>query len=416
MGRDHPQGPVPIHKHGLPDKNTDTSRRGPREDSIARSVDAHSRSLSPMSAAAMNSVKLVTNKDDYDEPKATQTPSKPSSKPSMDSMKVEKQRSIGNISGGNGTNAENRSNATPSTPVDSRLGIPRVSSVRMISAEFGGTKNYSPNIPIAEDNGGGSNGGTPNGQWSSAVGRANLGKSGRVIERLMGENDMLKRDLQIERLHLEEARQAVKMTEERIDVIETDYEGRLHDAAINKTLLKKRERQLADIKDHIDAEKRRADEAVERERTWREAMEKLETESKQKVDEAANYALLMEGRYRALTSHWKEQGEVVDRTVRKLGGEMTALVQERLRDGERLDALQQLCNEQRENLARLQEENKTIAETSKAHRDEQDASLAGIRAKAHAQEKANEDTLAETKAALHKLKWALGVNKNVGTD
>jgi vacuolar-type H+-ATPase subunit I/STV1 len=125
---------------------------------------------------------------------------------------------------------------------------------------------------------------------------------------------------------------------------------------------------------------------------------------------------LMEGRYRALTSHWKEQGEVVDRTVRKLGGEMTALVQERLRDGERLDALQQLCNEQRENLARLQEENKTIAETSKAHRDEQDASLAGIRAKAHAQEKANEDTLAETKAALHKLKWALGVNKNVGTD
>lgn len=373
-----------------------------------------------MSAAAMNSVKLVTNKDDYDDgPNVGQTPSKPSSKPSIDSMKVEKQRGGGNnnaSAGGNGTHTENRSNATPSTPVDSRLGIPRVSSVRMISAEFGGTKNYPPNIPIAEDNGGGSNGSTPNGQWSSAVGRANLGKSGRVIERLMGENDMLKRDLQIERLHLEEARQAVKMTEERINVIETDYEGRLHDAAINKTLLKKRERQLADIKDHIDAEKRRADEAVERERTWREAMERLETESKHKVEEAANYALLMEGRYRALTSHWKEQGEVVDRTVRKLGGEMTELVQERLRDGERLDALQQLCNEQRENLARLQDENKTIAETSKAHRDEQDASLASIRTKARAQEKANEDTLAETQKALDKLKWALGVNMTRGAD
>ncbi|OBT53800.1 hypothetical protein VE04_05666 [Pseudogymnoascus sp. 24MN13] len=369
-----------------------------------------------MSAAAMNSVKLVTNKDDDD---VGQPLYKPSSKPSMDSMKVEKQRSAGNNNagtGGNGTNTENRPNATPSTPVDSRLGIPRVSSVRMISAEFGGTKNYPPNIPIAEDNGRGGYASTTTGQWSSAVGRANLGKSGRVIERLMGENDMLKRDLQIERLHLEEARQAVIMTEERINVIETDYEGRLHDAAINKTLLKKRERQLADIKDHIDAEKRRADDAVDRERTWREAMERLEIESKQKVDEAANYALLMEGRYKALTSHWKEQGEVVDRTVRKLGGEITGLVQERLRDGERLDALQQLCNEQRENLARLQDENKTIAETSKAHRDEQDASLAGIRTKALAQEKANEETLAETKEALHKLKWALGVNKNRDTD
>lgn len=373
-----------------------------------------------MSAAAMNSVKLVTSRDGQDDGLDVGQPlSKPSSKTSLDYVKVEKQRGGGNnnaSAAGNGTSTENRPNVTPSTPVDSRLGIPRVSSVRMISAEFGGTKNYPPNIPIAEDNGGGSNGSTPNGQWSSAVGRANLGKSGRVIERLMGENDMLKRDLQIERLHLEEARQAVKMTEERINVIETDYEGRLHDAAINKTLLKKRERQLADIKDHIDAEKRRADEAVERERTWRDAMETLEKEAKKKVDEAANYALMMEGRYKALTSHWKEQGEVVDRTVRKLGGEITGLVQERLRDGERLDALQQLCNEQRENLARLQEENKTIAETSKAHRDEQDASLAGIRAKARAQEKANEDTLAETKEALDKLKWALAVHKNKNGD
>jgi len=229
----------------------------------------------------------------------------------------------------------------------------------------------------------------------------------------MGENDMLKRDLQIERLHAEEARQAVKMTEERIDAINTDYEGRLHDAAINKTLLKKRERQLADLKGHIDAERHRADEAIERERGWREAMEKMEAETKRKVEEATNYAMLMEGRYKALTSHWKEQGEVVDRAVRKLSGEISGLLQERVKDGDRLDTLQQLCNEQREALARLEDENRRIAQASEAYKAEQDASLLSIKTRTREQEKANEDALAETQKVLGELKWALGVKRNV---
>lgn len=366
----------------------------------------------------MNSVKLVTHRDDTENGgDAGLFPSK--SLPEV--AVVEKQKTDSNIANpiGSGTNTDNRSNGLSpvSSPPPERLVLPRVntttsiSSVRMISAEFGGTKAYS-NIQLSEDSSA-SNGGPSPQQWSSAVGRANLGKSGRVIERLMGENDMLKRDLQIERLHAEEARQAVKMTEERIDAINTDYEGRLHEAAINKTLLKKRERQLADLKDNVDAERHRADSAIERERGWREAMEKMEAETKRKVEEATNYAMLMEGRYEALTSHWKEQGKIVDRAVRKLSGEISSLLQERVKDGDRLDALQQLCNEQREALARLEEENRGIAQASEAYKAELDASLVSIKTTTREQEKANEDALAETRKVLGELKWALGVKKNV---
>lgn len=365
----------------------------------------------------MNSVKLVTHRDDTESGGDVQPPSKTS--PEFMASEIQNAGDNHPSVVVNGTNSDNRSNGlSPLSPSSGeRSAIPRVgttpglSSVRMISAEFGGTKSYS-NIPIVEDNP--ASGGSASPQpWSSAVGRANLGKSGRVIERLMGENDMLKRDLQIERLHAEEARQAVKMTEERIDAINTDYEGRLHDAAINKTLLKKRERQLADLKDHMDAERHRADEAVERERGWREAMEKMDIEAKQKVDDASNYAMLMEGRYNALTSHWKEQEEAVNRTVRNLSGEISALVQERMRDGERLDALQQLCNEEKEALARLEEENRRIAQVSEAYKAEQDASLVSIRTRARDQEKANEDVLVEAQRVLGELKWALGVKRNV---
>jgi hypothetical protein len=85
---------------------------------------------------------------------------------------------------------------------------------RTISSEFGPTRAYSnTNLPTTEENPE-----SPSAsQWSAAVGKANLGKSGRVIERLMGENDMLKRDLNIERLRAEESNQAAKMAEAKME-------------------------------------------------------------------------------------------------------------------------------------------------------------------------------------------------------
>jgi len=285
-----------------------------------------------------------------------------------------------------------------------------LSSVRTISSEFGTTKSY-PNFPIAEDATANAEVGSP--QWSSAVGRANLGKSGRVIERLMSENDMLKRELQIERLKADELKQAVKMAEGKMEALSSEYEGKLHDAAVNKTLLKRRERQLAELKAQIDGERSRAESAVERERGWREAKEKSEIESKQIVEEATNFALLMEGRNNALSSHWKEQGALVDSTVTKLQLEITALMDDRRSDCTRMDSLQDICNQQSNSLLRLEAEKEAIVEAFGRYKAEQESSLHNIKARAREQETANEETLAETKKVLGELKWALGVNKHV---
>jgi chromosome segregation ATPase len=290
---------------------------------------------------------------------------------------------------------------------------------RAISSEFGPTRAYNNStLHTPEDTSASTNGlsTSPNlgqGQWSSAVGRANLGKSGRVIERLMGENDMLKRDLNIERLRAEESKQAVKMAEGKMEALAAEYDGKLHDAAINKTLLKRRERQLADLKSQIDGEKERADKAVERERGWREAMERLEVESKRKVEEAQTFASLMEGRNKAMTSHWKEQGAEVNRTVGKLRKEIEALVQERRNDDSRMNMLQGLCDQQAEQFTSLQREKDGIQAAFENYKVAQDDALKGIKERARAQEDANEEALKETHRVLGELKWALGVKKNV---
>jgi len=286
-----------------------------------------------------------------------------------------------------------------------------LSSVRTLSAEFGHTKTYA-NFPISEDNT--ANGGTLSPpQWSSAVGKANLGKSGRVIERLMGENDMLKRELQIERLRAEESKKDVNMAQSKMAQMQSEYDGRLHEASVNKTLLKRRERQLADAKAQIDGEKHKADAAVERERGWREAMEETERKTKLEVEKATSFALMMEGRNTALTSHWKDQGAMVESSVKKLGAEISALNLERKQDFERMNSLQDVCNQQSAMLTALGAEKNAIAEAFSNYKAAQESLLKDVKQHMADQEKANEEKLAETQRVLGELKWALGVKTNV---
>lgn len=278
---------------------------------------------------------------------------------------------------------------------------------RTISSEFGPTRAYSnTNLPSTEE-------GYESSSWSAAVGKANLGKSGRVIERLMGENDMLKRDLNIERLRAEESNQAAKMAEAKMETLTNDYETRLHDAAVNKTLLKRRERQVADYKAQVDVEKQKTAAAVDSEREWRDEMERLRAECKDKVGEAQLHAALMEGRNKSMTSHWDDQGAEVDRSVAKMSKRISEIILERKKDDGKINMLNSLCEQQAEQLRLLELEKDGINAAFEAYKKQQEDMLKNIKTKAAAQEKENEEILKESKRVLGELRWALGVKKNV---
>ena len=61
----------------------------------------------------------------------------------------------------------------------------------------------------------------PNQTWDSTIGKAGLGKTGRVINKLVSDNEALKRDIKIERLKAEEAKQASKLTEDKMERLRT---------------------------------------------------------------------------------------------------------------------------------------------------------------------------------------------------
>lgn len=265
-----------------------------------------------------------------------------------------------------------------------------------------------------EPSGGASEGGDqPDGQWDSTIGKAGLGKTGRVINKLVSDNDALKRDLQIERLRAEESKQAAKLIEDKMERLVSEYEGRLLEANVAKTLLARKERQVESLQSAVELEKRKTEAAMQRERNWRDELEKVQSQSAVQVEEATAYATLMEGRYNTISSHWKNQGEEVGRAMSKMRHKIRNIVEERRHDDVKIQTLRDLCEQQDSNITQLWREKEAIARKFEEYKQLQDDDLRDIRTNAKAREEEQERILEESREALNKLNWALNVKKNV---
>ncbi|KPM33876.1 hypothetical protein AK830_g12696 [Neonectria ditissima] len=249
--------------------------------------------------------------------------------------------------------------------------------------------------------------------WDSTIGKAGLGKTGRVINKLVSDNEALKRDIKIERLRAEESKQAARLVEDKMDRMISDYESRLLEANVTKTLLARKERQVETLTANVDAEKQKTLSALEREKNWKEEMEKMKADTTVQVDEATNYAQLMEGRYNSISSHWRDQGDEVKRATSKLKIQIDELVEERQKDDDKIQTLRELCDQQDGNIKQLRHEKDEIASMFEEYKKAQEDGLKDIKTKAKSREDEQEQLLKEARDTLAKLKWALKVKENV---
>jgi len=146
---------------------------------------------------------------------------------------------------------------------------------------------------------------------------------------------------------------------------------------------------------------------------WKDEMETARADAKRQVEEATNHAALCEGRYNAISSHWKDQGEEVRRAMGRVRGEVQALVVERKKDDEKIGTLRELCDQQDGNIRELERQKEEILAQFERYKAEQEEGLAGIKRKAEEREREQERTLQEAKEVLDKLRWALSVKEKI---
>ncbi|UKZ51784.1 hypothetical protein TrVGV298_005548 [Trichoderma virens] len=250
-------------------------------------------------------------------------------------------------------------------------------------------------------------------QWDSTIGKAGLGKTGRVINKLVSDNDALKREIKIEKLRAEEAKQAAKLVEDKMERMISEYEGRLLEANVTKTLLARKERQVETLLATVDTEKKKAVAAQELERNWRDEMENAKRDAKRQADDATSYAQLMEGRYNAISSHWRDQGDEVNKAIATIKTEITTIVDERKSDDDKIQTLRDLCEQQDSNIQKLRREKEDIARLFEEYKKAQEENLKDIKENARKTEAEQQRILEESRETLNKLRWALNVKANV---
>ncbi|UKZ63224.1 uncharacterized protein TrAtP1_004453 [Trichoderma atroviride] len=250
-------------------------------------------------------------------------------------------------------------------------------------------------------------------QWDSTIGKAGLGKTGRVINKLVSDNEALKREIKIEQLRAEEAKQAAKLVEDKMERMISDYESRLLEANVTKTLLARKERQVETLMATVDTEKKKTVAAQELERNWRDEMEKVKHDAKTQVDDATSYAQLMEGRYNAISSHWRDQGDEVNKAISTIKTEINTIVDERKSDDDKIQTLRDLCEQQDSNIQKLRREKEDIARLFEQYKETQESDLKDMKENAKKTEEEQQRLLDEARETLHKLRWALNVKENV---
>ncbi|KAI1170261.1 hypothetical protein F4777DRAFT_569976 [Nemania sp. FL0916] len=337
-------------------------------------------------ASSVNSTTSTASYTSQPQPQPSLSPSRSTLKPKHSNPALARSQNLSTMSSSDGV-SKGRDNGTDQSLL---LQVPDTSA----GAEHGSGREGSP-------------------QWDGAVGKAGLGKTGRVINKLVSDNEVLKRDLKIERLKAEESKQAAKLVEDKMERMISEYESRLLEANVTKTLLSRKERQVEHLQSAVELEKKRTADAQEKERIWREQMDSTRRDTKVQVEEAHSHAALMEGRYNAISSHWKDQGEEVKRAVKTMNGRIETLVDERLKDDERINVLRDLCDQQDVNIRNLKGQRDEISQQFEAYKREQEDALRAIKENARKREEEQSRTIEETKEVLGQLRWALNVKRNV---
>ncbi|KJY00018.1 hypothetical protein TI39_contig345g00021 [Zymoseptoria brevis] len=189
--------------------------------------------------------------------------------------------------------------------------------------------------------------------WSSAVGHATTGgKSGRVIEKLMTDNDRLKRELKEQIIKGEELQRGIQMAKPRIDALQAENDNLTHARGVDNALLARRDRMITELKADLAAERKRREMHEVR-------SQKLETERDEAIEEkrkniqdltesekhATTHANILETSHKQLSATYRARLEA----TRK---EITALHEQREEQESRLSKLDVVSDQMRQELER----------------------------------------------------------------
>jgi hypothetical protein len=245
--------------------------------------------------------------------------------------------------------------------------------------------------------------------WSSAVGHASTGKSGRVIERLQGDIDRLHRDKQLLKVRYEESEKANETLTTRNQYLQdrnSNYE-QSHEA--NSRQLARKERQVDDLRNELQKEKAKTARAEETARVASASEEVWKDEASQ----SKSIAVQKEAEYDTVIACRALENDRYQGGLDKLKAKFEALLLQRGEDLENHKKLEIVAEQQRQTIGQLEELNKKLNTNFKAYRTEIDKAISGMRENASGYDAAITTKLEEMNNTTNKMKWVMNMDREV---
>lgn len=259
--------------------------------------------------------------------------------------------------------------------------------------------------------------GTPtnelNNPWSSAVGKATAGgKSGRVIERLMNDNDRLLREKKLAVVRLEEeikrgesARSALESLQVSNGVLTSLHES---DAG----LLIKRDRRIQELREDLEAEKsRRCNAEKEAHETKQERDETLDKVKREAADEreqskraTTQYEILSRS-WNSLESRYLKQAEVLRADLSSLRAEIDG-------DKRKLTQLEIITEQLRQEAEKNRRAKEKLSLDVQDYKLLQEESMSDIRRNAQHNEAVNNQAQQRMEAVMGEMKYVVNVKRD----
>ncbi|CAF9908302.1 MAG: hypothetical protein HETSPECPRED_008040 [Heterodermia speciosa] len=248
---------------------------------------------------------------------------------------------------------------------------------------------------------------------SAAVGRASLGKSGRVIEKLMGENDMHRRDKALAKLQRDEEVKQHESTKAKFEALRVSHDNLqvIHDS--DKAAIIRKERKIEELKAELELErttrKKAEDETKVARRERDEDVEKYKKEALQEQEQrrSANnqYEVLM-GSFKGLDQQYKRQ-------VQKIRTDLRAFEKAAAKEQAAVAQLGIIEDQAKKESARQQKINEDLQADFEAHKVRNESFLIGIRERAELNDVSADHALEEVRKLIGDMRHTINVARDM---
>ncbi|GAB7357063.1 hypothetical protein MBLNU459_g7880t1 [Dothideomycetes sp. NU459] len=252
----------------------------------------------------------------------------------------------------------------------------------------------------------------------TGLGSTSLGKSGRVIEKLMAENDRLRREMKAEIAKREELQRTAQTQKPRLESLQAENSRLSNIKAMDDSVIKRRDRKIEELKaelakhETIERHLERRAESAERARDdGAQSAERAIQLAVEEAKHATTHAAVLQTSHRQLSAEYQQRAATLNRAVRDLA----ARDDDNRQKLGKLDVVGQKMRSEAERVRRL---NADLVATWDAYHGAKEAELDGLRAElaalkraADARELDARSKLADMQDLMHQMRWLMAYKK-----